>query len=120
MVDEFDIARLSISELEDFIQDCRLRIARCEAQIEPSAFQRRRTFKILRGTVLMAGGFFGATFDPITLFLILLGAWDWIDGFSEDAAAMNRQIALHREANDISEQLDAAQARLEQLRGTPQ
>lgn len=118
MSDDNDIAQLTLEELEAFVQDCRIRIAECRAQIEPPRAARGRSLKLIRGTVLNVGGFIGATFDPLALFLVVLGTWDWFDGFREDAAAMNKRNQLLREAIELDRDLAAAELRLQQLRKT--
>lgn len=46
------------------------------ASIESVRDRRGRTVKIVRGTILTAGGFLAATIDPLGLLLVLLGGWE--------------------------------------------
>jgi hypothetical protein len=41
----------------------------------------------------------GAALDWLALFLTIVGLWDWIDAFAEDANIMNRQLEL---AHDLA------------------
>jgi hypothetical protein len=74
-----DLRDLSDVELIDHLRDLRLQIALLEPNIETWKDRRRRTIKIVRGTILTAGGFIGATIDPLGLLLVVLGGWDWVE-----------------------------------------
>jgi hypothetical protein len=58
-----DLRDLSDHELADHIRILERDIASFGARIEPAAAKRKRTIKIVRATVLTAGGFFVASFD---------------------------------------------------------
>jgi hypothetical protein len=102
------ISGLSDQELDTFIRDLRLRIAANKARIESSKSRRRRSLKIARGTVLTAGGFVGANFDWLAALLTVIGAWDWIDAFAEDARITNQQLELLRDLALFEDQFVAA------------
>lgn len=107
-----DLGDLSDRELTDHIRILERDIAALGAQIEPAAVRRKRTIKIVRATFLTAGGFFAASFDFLGIALTLLGVWDWVEVFVDDAREMNRQIALHRALKELESRFDAAQEEL--------
>jgi hypothetical protein len=107
-----DLPGLSDSELLERLQALRLQIALLEPDIEDRKDRRRRTIKIVRGTILAAGGFLGATVDPMGLFLVLLGGWDWVEGISDDATEMNKNLAVRRRVNELAAQLDEIELEL--------
>lgn len=104
-----ELRDLSDRELTDHIRNLERDIAAFGAQIEPAAAKRKRTVKIVRATVLTAGGFFAASFDFLGTVFILLGVWDWAEVFVDDAREMNRQIALRRALQELESRFDAAQ-----------
>jgi hypothetical protein len=103
-----NLSGLSDQEIEIFIRDLRLRIAASKARLESSESRRRRSFKIARGTVLTAGGLVGANFDWLAAALTIVGAWDWIDAFAEDARITNQQLELLRDLALFEDQFVAA------------
>jgi hypothetical protein len=111
-----DIESLSISELEQFIRECRTSISILRSQIDPPSAARWRTLKIVRATLLTVGGFIGATFDWMALILVAVGTWDWLEEFVEDAREMNKNNELIERAIEFDRQLNAAEARLRALR----
>lgn len=54
----------------------------------------------------MAGGFIVATLDPLGAVLVLLGGWDWVVGISDDAKAMNKNLAMRGRINDLNTELN--------------
>ena len=101
---------LSDRDLANQIRELRLQIVALEAQIEPPAAHSQRTVKLARGTFLTVGGFLTATFNPLGIALVIVGAWDWVDAIVDDAEAMNRGIALRRTIADLSQKLSVAEA----------
>jgi hypothetical protein len=97
-VDAVEIAKLSDRALGELIYALTVEIASIQSQVEPPTASRKRTWRLIRSTILMAGGFFGATVDLWSLILAALGMWDWLDSVSEDAVVTNRQI-------DVSQRL---------------
>jgi hypothetical protein len=63
---------------------------------------------------LTAGGLFAASFDLLGIMLTLFGLWDWAEVLVDDAAEMNRQIALRRALKELGRLLDQAEAELQQ------
>jgi hypothetical protein len=108
----FDLHSLSDAALIEQLRDLRLRIGLLGPQIEPAKNRGRRTRKILRCTFLTAGGFFVATIDPLGLLLVLFGGLDWVETISDDAATMNRDLALRRQINELRAQLDAVEVEM--------
>jgi hypothetical protein len=100
-----DLPGLSDTELLERLRDLRLQIALLAPDIETREDRRRRTTKIVRGTILAAGGFIGATIDPMGLMLVLLGGWDWVEGISDDANEMNKNLALHKRVVELNNEL---------------
>lgn len=96
---------LTDDELRAEIRRLELEIAALEAQIEPEEAQSKRTRRIARGTLLTAAGFFGLTLDPLSGVIVIVGFFDWIEGFKDDAAAMNLRIKLSRERTHLQERL---------------
>ena len=112
MIESSDLTRVSDRDLGTFIRDLRLKIAACEARIEPPAVTRLRNIKLARGTLLTVGGLLGIAWEPIAAVVFFVGLWDWIDAVAEDASVMNRQLKLRRELAEISFQLAVAEAEL--------
>ena len=113
MTDPLDSMQLTDHELGNFIRDLRLRVAANEAQLESPSAGRQRTIKILRGTILTAGGLVGASFEPFSIVLTIIGCWDWVDTIRDDVNAMNRQIQLRETLIDLERQIAMAEAELE-------
>lgn len=117
---EQDLRSLSDRELGNAIHDLALRIAVLEAQIEPPAAGRKRTIKLVRSLVLMAGGLIAATaFDLLGMVLTLLGAWDCAEAVTEDAAEMNCQIELQRSITELGIELTLVEDELRRRGGVP-
>lgn len=104
---------MSDHELGNFVRDIRGQIIAYEAQIERRSQRRKRTIKLVRGTLLTAGGFLTATYDLLALFLVLTGLWDWIDAVAEDAQSMNHQTVLRRDLKRLEDQLTLAENEFE-------
>ena len=103
----------SAHELGTHIRNLSIRIARLEGQIEPRGRARARTIKIVRSTILMAGGLLTATaIDMLGLILTFLGCWDCVEVVVEDAREMNRQHAVRRLLTQLSAEIDAAESEL--------
>jgi hypothetical protein len=107
---------MSDHELGNLVRDIRGQINACEVQIERRSQRRKRTIKLVRGTLLTAGGFVTATYDILAFFLVLAGLWDWIEAVAEDAEAMNRQIALMRNLRDLEDELRSVEKEFERRR----
>ena len=107
-IDATDIAHLSGRELGELIRDLTVEIAAFQGQVEQDAGARKRTWRLVRSTILMTGGFFGAAVDLWALTLAALGIWDWIDSVSEDAVLTNRQLAISRRLSDLEFKLATA------------
>jgi len=111
---------LSDRELADHVRGLERDIAAFGAQLEPASAKRKRTVKIVRATVLTAGGLFAASFDFLGIALTLLGVWDWAEVFVDDAREMNRQIALRSTLTELEDRFDAAQEELLRRLSQPQ
>jgi hypothetical protein len=107
-----DLRDLTDAALIEYLRDLRLRIALLGPQIETAKDRRGRTIKVLRGTVLTAGGFLAATIDPLGLLLVLLGGWDWVENISDDATTMNRDLTLRRQMNALGAELEAVRSEM--------
>jgi hypothetical protein len=104
---------LSDRDLIKYIRSLDRDIGAARAQIETAATRRKRTLRIVRATILTAGGFFAATFDVLGIALTCFGVWDWIEVIADDAEEMNRQIALHRAAEEYLRLLQEAEEELQ-------
>ena len=58
----------------------------------------------------MAAGFFGLTLDPISALVAVVGFFDWAESLRDDAARMNRRIALHRQLTVYKGQITLLEA----------
>lgn len=96
-VAEQELSSLTSRDLIHLVREIEGRIAICEAQLEPGSSEGRQTFRLVRGTFLIVGGFLGATFELWTLVLVLVGFWDWLDTIVDDAIITRRQLGLRRE-----------------------
>lgn len=113
MTDLPDLAQLTDRDLGNFIRDLRFQIVAAQAQLEAPTADRRRTVKLFRGTVLLAGGLIGATFEPLTAFLAVVGLWDWVDAIEDDVSTMNRQLHLRRALIELDLLIRMAEAELD-------
>jgi hypothetical protein len=113
VTDSAELTAYSIEELGNLIRDLRLQIVVYQAQLEVPTASRQRTIKIIRNTILTAGGIYGATFTLAAAILAVLGFWDWIDTIRSDVATMNRQIRFRRALTDLTQQLIAAESELD-------
>lgn len=111
-INDSDIENIPDRELGDFIRGLTIEIAALQSQVEPDSAPTKRTVRLVRVTILTAGGFFGATVDPWALILTALGMWDWIDSISEDANITNRQIVISQHLADLEIKLAAATVEL--------
>jgi hypothetical protein len=109
---DVDLRRLSDAELIDHLRDVRLRIAVLEPQIQTRTDRIRGTIKVVRGTILVAGGILTMTADLFAFLLILLGAWDWTETIADDARETNRSMAVRRAMRQLVIDLDEVQAEL--------
>src|SRR5947209_3538071 len=100
------LGNLSDAELNDRLREMRLTVGLLGPQIETRKERRNRTMKVVRATVLTAGGLIAATIDSLGLLLVLLGGWDWVDGISGDAKATNKDIAMRRRISEVNAELD--------------
>ncbi len=116
---EVDLRRLSDDELKDYLRDLTIRIALLEPHLETSEDRRRRTVKIVRGTILSAGGFLGAEKSPLGFLLVLLGGWDWIEAISDDAKATNKNLVIRRGINALNAELDDVERELRRRNPAP-
>jgi len=118
-VDSEDPTHLSDRELGERIHDLTVEIASVKDQIEPDSASLKRSWRLARSTILMAGGLFGASVEVWTLVLAGLGFWDWIDAVVEDAAASNRRVNLKQRLAQLEYKLAVlsleAQRRIEKL-----
>jgi hypothetical protein len=105
-----EVRSLSDARLREHLRDLRLEIGLLAPFIEAREERTQRTIKVIRGTVLMAGGLVFATFEPAGAILALLGGWDWIVGISDDAKAMNQNLAMRRKINDLNAELDVIES----------
>ncbi len=108
-----DIAAYTFHELGNYIRDLRLQIVDYQARLEPSSAPRQRTIKLIRGTLLTAGGILGATVELFAAILIIVGSWDLIETIRDDVNAMNQQLHFRRALAELYIQLDEAEAELE-------
>lgn len=113
-VDSEDPAHLSDGELRERIHDLTVEIASIKEQIESDSVSFKRSWRLARSTILMAGGLAGAGVELWTLVLAALGLWDWIDAVVEDAAAANRRSSLKQRLAQFESRL--ATLRLEMVR----
>ena len=104
-------------ELSNFIHDLRTQIVALRPHIEGPHIWRRRSIDLLAGTILTAGGFFGATMDPLSVILVPLGFIVWVRAIVDDARATNRHLALRQNLSRLENQLAAAEAELERRIG---
>jgi ribosomal protein L29 len=109
-----ELRDLSDVELKERLRDVRLTIGLLGPQIETRKKRKSRTIKVIRGTVLMAGGFIAATIDPLGLTLVLFGGWDWVEGIADDAKATNKDVAMRRKINELNAELDLIEFELRQ------
>lgn len=107
-----DLRGITDIELLEQLRNLRLRIALLEPHIDTARDRTRRTTKIVRGTILTAGGFLAATIDPLGLLLVVLGGWDWVDTISDDADTTNRGLAVRRQINALEAELDEIESEL--------
>src|SRR5581483_2346882 len=107
-----NLGQLSDRELNEYLLRLNQRIADLAPRLDTPRERNRRTVKVLRGTILIAGGLFTATVDPIGVVLLLLGGWDWAEGISDDAETMNRGLAVRRQMNELEAELDEVEAEL--------
>jgi hypothetical protein len=107
-----DLTLLSDAELQTHAENLRVRVDAIGVRIQAVPTLRSRNLKVLRATFLTAGGFFVATFDPLGGLLLLIGAWDWVESISDDAAVMNAENQLRREEDEIEKDLDKVEAEL--------
>jgi len=114
-----DLAQLTNDELVDLINDLQIEAEALVPFVEDRRAWNRRTIRLVRGTVLTAGGFFGATFDPISLLLVLLGFIDWLEAIVDDARALNQQLTLRQRIVSLRRRIEAALAELERRRPAP-
>ena len=117
-IDDPEWRGLSDHELGKFIHDLRLRIATCEARLEPRGAGRQRSLKLARGAFLTAGGLLGSAFDLLALSLVVVGVWDLIAAVVDDATATNRQVELRRDLIELELTLAAASIELRQRSST--
>jgi hypothetical protein len=116
-----DLSSLSDTELSEHISRLNLRIAELAPQLDTSRDQRRRTVRIVRGTILTAGGLFTAgTVDLLGILLVILGCWDWAEGISDDAEATNRGLAVRRRMNEFEAELEVIATELRRRGYLPQ
>lgn len=103
-----NLAELSDRELVDYARDLAYRIGALDGQVETSGSRRKRTFKIIRSTILISGGLVGATLvDLLGLVITVLGFWDCIEAIQDDAVAMNRQLESRRTISNLANELNA-------------
>ena len=100
-IDPVELASLTDRELGDRIRDLIREIGTLGEQIEPDTHSVARSWRLIRSTILMAGGLFGATIEIWTVVLAGLGLWDWIDAMVEDSAIANRQMKLKQRLADL-------------------
>lgn len=108
-----DPERLSDRELGNLIRGLQLEIAQCQGRLESPDASRQRSIKILRGAILNVGGILGASFEPISAILVILGCWDWIDAIRDDVNSMNQQLVYQRVLAELYLQLEEAELELE-------
>jgi hypothetical protein len=101
-----ELRNLSDAELSERLRDVQLTIGLLGSQIETKNERRNRTIKVIRGTILTAGGFIVATIDSLGLLLVLLGGWDWVDGISGDAKSTNKDVAVRGKIYELNAELD--------------
>ena len=111
-----DLTRLTEDELVDLIHDLQIEADALVPFVEDRRTWNRRTIRLVRGTILTAGGFFGATFDPIALLLVLLGFIDWLEAITDDARVLNQQLTLRQRIVSLRQRIEAADAELERRR----
>lgn len=99
--DDTAIVNLSDRELGELISELTIEIAALQEQVEPTSGSAKRTWRLVRSTILMTGGLFAATIEIWTVILALLGLWDWIDTIREDVAFTNRQNAISQQLTDL-------------------
>jgi len=68
-----EVRNLSDARLREHLRDLQLEIALLAPFIETKEERTQRTIKVIRGTVLMAGGLVFAAFEPSGAVLALLG-----------------------------------------------
>jgi hypothetical protein len=108
-----DLTKYSNQELGDLIRDLRLRSVAYQAQLATLPSSRERTIKLVRGTVLVAGGLHSITFGVLAAILLILGAWDWVETVRSDVETMNRQIEFRRALFELTRTIEAAEAELD-------
>lgn len=109
---------LSDRELANLIRDLVVRIAVLAPQIEPRVHARKRTIKIVRSILLMAGGLLTATVvDLWGLIISGLGVWDCIEAVEDDVREMNRQHAAGRSLVQLEMELAIAEVEFERRHG---
>lgn len=113
-----DLRGLSDGELVIYVLNIRAQVVALEAQLKGIPSSRQRTIKVIRATFLTTGGIFAGAVDPIGFLLAAVGLWDWVVTLSDDAQAMNAQISLNRELNDLEAQLKAAEAEVQRRNDT--
>jgi hypothetical protein len=92
-----DIGTLPDGELVSLARELGAELRGIAALIEPTQATRKRTRKLLRGSVLNFVGLAAAV--PTGGFSLLLcagGLLDWADTLVEDAKVMNDQLRYHR------------------------
>lgn len=114
-----EVRGLSDARLREHLRDLRLEIGLLRPHIETRAQRTERTIKVLRGTVLMSGGLMVATLDPSGAVLVLLGGWDWVVGISDDAKAMNKNLAMRRRVNGLNFELTLVELELRRRNSSP-
>lgn len=113
MNDPADLARYSNQQLGNLIRDLRLQIAAYQAQLESPSAPGQRTIKVVRSTILTAGGIYGLTFTLLAALLAIIGFWDLIDTIRSDVDTMNQQLHFRRALWELTLLLDAAETELD-------
>lgn len=97
-------------QLREMIVEIRM----LEDQIETPAQTRRRTFRIVRGTLINVAGFaLAAPTGGWSVILCAVGFWEWADALGEDAQVMNRQLEIRRRVNELRRQLSSIKRDME-------
>ncbi len=111
-----DLKNLSDDELLNLIHDLQIETDTLLPFIDDDRIWNQRTVKLIRGTILTAGGFFGAAFDALSLLLVLVGFIDWLEAITDDARAFNRHLSLQQRMVALRDRINAAAAELARRR----
>jgi sugar-specific transcriptional regulator TrmB len=108
------VRSLSDQDLDLYVRELSNEINNLGSQIALLSPSYKRVVKIVRASILTAGGFIAASeVDVLGLVLTVFGVWEWVEAFAEDAEEMNRELAMRRNITRLRVELAVAEAEID-------